>query len=150
MIDCIRCRFSLVLLSFVGVSMAGCESLYDAGVPGMERFVDLKSRAAEEERYRQNYQVDKSPAALQWLLANRVDAGMTVPEVNRILGEEGVREFSDSWIKTKGGHYHSGDTVYKWSSDSEGKTLYLVFRGGHLVNFDRNAYRDPLAGSSWD
>ena len=146
MIDRIRYPLSLALLSLVWVSMTGCESLYDAGVPGMERFVDLKSRAAEEEQHRRSYQVDKSPEALQWLLANRVDAGMTLAEVNRILGEEGVREFSDSWIKTKGGHYHSGDTAYKWSSDSEGKTLYLVFRDGRLVNFDRSAFRDPLVG----
>lgn len=131
------CTFALV---------AGCESLHEAGVPGMKRFVDVESRVQEEERQRTLYLTDRSPAAMQWLLHHRLRSGMTRVEIDHIFGEEGVREFGDRWLKTNGGYYRSGDKVYKWGPDSEGRSIYLVFREGVLINFDPNEFADPIAG----
>ena len=75
-----------LLLTWFLLTASGCETLYDAGVPGMESFVNLKARAAEEEEYRQQYQSARSPGAMQWLLANRVASGMSVAEVGKIFG----------------------------------------------------------------
>ncbi len=124
--------------------ISGCEALYEAGVTGMAPFVDFEPRIREEEKHRKEYQEHGSPAALRWLLANRIQAGMSVAEVEKVLGQTATREFNDTWLKTKGGHYRSGDSTYKWGPDSEGRTLYLVFREGKLVNFNPRDYNDSL------
>lgn len=124
--------------------LSGCEALHDAGVPGMSPFIDFESRVQEEEHYRMLYRTERSPKAMRWLMANRLQSGMERAEVDRIFGESGEREYGDRWLKTNGGHYRSGDTVYKWGPDSEGTTVYLVFRDGVLVNYDPDEYRDAL------
>ena len=145
------CRSNQIAMSSVWLLVSllpiGCESLHDAGVPGTEAFIDSGSRAAEEEAHRRMYQEQRSPAAMQWLLAHRVHSGMSVADVGGIFGEEGVREYNDLSIKTNGGHYRTGDQIYRWGPDSSGQTVYLVFRDGNLVNFDPNEFREPvLAG----
>jgi hypothetical protein len=122
---------------------AGCETLYDAGVPGMERFVDLESKAQEEEQHRKKYLEDKDPEAIRWLLANRIQSGQTLEEVGRIFGEKGIREHNDNWLTTDGIGYRTDDKAYKWGPDREGKSIYLVFREGILVNFDPHEFEEP-------
>ncbi len=132
------------VLVFSWMFATGCESLYDAGVPGIEPFVDLESREREEEHFRKLYQEDKAPAALQWLLVNRMEAGLSLVEVNQVLGNEGVRVLDDMRFKTNGGHYRRDDLIYKWGPTSDGKSLFLVFRDGSLVNFDPSEYSNGL------
>ena len=122
----------------------GCESLYDAGVPGMEQFVDLGSREQNEEHFRKLYQQDRAPQALQWLLVNRIDAGLSLGEVNQVLGNDGVRVRDDLRFKTFGGHYRRDDLIYKWGPTSNGKSLFLAFRDGSLINFDPSEYSNGL------
>ncbi len=125
-------------------AISGCESLYEAGVPGMTQFVDVESRRGEAEHFREQYVEDKSPAALRWLLRHEIRTGMTFDAVNHVLGHDGRPESDHRWITTKGGHYRRGDHVYKWSPDSEGNVPYLVFRDGMLVNFDPTEFEDQF------
>lgn len=96
---------------------------------------------ADEERQRKKYAATRDRDALFWLLHYRIDSGMSLADVSRVLGEEGSRESHDRWIKTNGGNYQVGDDVYAFGPDNEGHTLYLVFRDGHLVNFDPDEFR---------
>lgn len=98
----------------------------------------------EIERYRERFQTDRDPAALDWLLANAIDAGMSLGEVEQILAEEGQRVRDDRWVKTNGGYYRSGDVVYKWNPDSSGRSIYLVFREDKLVNFNPDEFKDDV------
>ena len=142
-------RGSLVLLlAALCVTACGCEALQEAGVPGMEPFIDDTARREEEERHREKFLDQKDPQALKWLLENRIHSGMTVEDVNRIIGEPGEREFSDRWIKNDGdGRYRASDKVYRWGPDNEGRSIYLVFRENLLVNFDSQDYANALLDS---
>ena len=141
--SCDSVAASLFVLPFL-FAVSGCEAMHEAGVPGMERFVDLEGRRTEAQFFREQYVSDKSPAALRWLLQNQIRSGMTLDEVNHVFGHEGRMEHDDLWITTKGGHYRRGDEVYKWTPDSEGNVPYLVFRDKMLVNFDPNEYADQF------
>ena len=127
------------------VCFTGCESLYEAGVPGMENFIDFSARAGEEEQYRSQFLSEGDPQALRWLMANRLDAGMPISQVRHILGDQGQRVLDDREIKTNGGHYRSGDVVHKWGPDREGRSIYLVFRDGILVNYNPEEYQQDWA-----
>jgi hypothetical protein len=147
MSECVTRNVVVSLWMPLAALAVGCETLHEAGVPGMRAFVSSHRRAAEEESHRHAYQQDRSPASMQWLLAHRVHSGMSVADVSRILGEEGVREYDDLPIKTNGGHYRTGDQVYHWGPNSVGRTVYLVFRDGSLVNFNPDEFREPLLAS---
>lgn len=127
--------YSLVLLS----SLAGCESsgwntrLMEAFSPDQSPNADI------EEKHRTAYALDRSREDLYWLLANRVDAGMARQQVDGILGEEGVREPNGQWAR--GGDFQVNDDVYRYGPDSTGQSVYLVFREGHLVNYDPEDFR---------
>jgi len=133
-----RIKLGMIVLCLVAAS--GCESLYNAGVPGMERFVDVGFRARESEKNRERYQQNRDPKAMLWLLEHRVSSGMTVADVNQVFGEDGERQFDSQRLTTGEGEYQTGDVVYKWGPDSKGNAAYLVFREGHLVNFDPHEY----------
>lgn len=126
-------------------ALCGCEALQEAGVPGMEPFIDNTARQEEEQKYRDQFLIEKDPEALKWLLENRIHSGMTVNDVDKILGEPGEREFSDRWIKNDGdGRYRASDKVYRWGPDNQGRSIYLVFRENLLVNFDPLDYANAL------
>lgn len=109
--------------------------MHDAGVPGMSEFIDTETPRREEAERRIAYQETRSPAAISWLLKNRVRTGMTIREVNEVLGEDGVEEPGADWIRTSG-PFNQGDDVYRWGPDAKGRTIYLVFRNKKLVNFN--------------
>ncbi len=137
-----RCPHLIDLLALICMTTCGCKILHISGAPGLQQFTNVASKSRIDEYHRQSFQVDKSPTSLRWLLKNRIYSGMALAEVNQVLGEEGTREYNDRWIKTNGGHYRSGDNVYKWSPDSEGTSVYLVFRDGRLVNFDSTHFKE--------
>ncbi len=141
------CRCAVLLLAIS--SVPGCETLYEAGVPGMEHFIDFKAKQAEEERHRTDYQENGSPAAMSWLLSNRIRTGMSLEAVEQVFGESGVRENNSRWLTTKGGHYRSGDVAYCWGPDAEGHSVYLVFREGLLVNFNPHEFENGME-EAWD
>jgi hypothetical protein len=128
----------LVLLYLAAGS--GCESLYHAGVPGMERFVDIGARSRETEKYRDRYQQDRDANAMLWLLEHRIASGMSVADVNQIFGEDGERQYNRQRLTIGDGDYQTGDVIYKWGPDSKGNAAFLIFRDGHLVNYSPNEY----------
>ena len=66
---------------------------------------------------------------------------MRVAEIGEVIGEEGERVFNDRQIKTRGGHYRATDTTYRWGPDSGGRSVYLIFRDGALLNYDPEEFR---------
>ena len=124
-----------VLCLFV-VAVVGCQAMGEMGVPGMSSYVPRSKAIAQQEKYRTAYQTDRDPQARKWLMANRLQNGMSVSEVNSVFGEDGVRQYDDTRFKTKGGNYRSSDKAYKWGPASDGSSTILFFRDDHLVNFD--------------
>lgn len=119
----------------------GCGTLNGTGVASLDGFTREKSTIREEDTQRLRFREERDPAAMRWLLANRVRTSMTVEDVEQVFGEPGIREVGDRWIKKSNGLYHEGDVIYKWGPDSEGHTIYLAFRDGHLVNFEAEEYK---------
>ena len=117
--------------------LEGCEGLHEMNIA---KWGDTQDGHKQEEVHRKQYQADRDPAALRWLLAHRIHTSMRVEEVNNVLGEEGAREYNDNWLTTKGGQYRTDDKVYKWGPDANGRSVYLVFRDGRLTNFDPSEY----------
>ena len=122
------------------VLLTGCESMPNVGLSSLT-FGTGDALRQQEEKHRKQYQETRDPAALDWLFANVVTSGMTQSEITRILGEEGRRVYDDGRFKNEGGHYQIDDDFWKWGPDSEGRTICLGFRDGHLVNFDPNEFR---------
>lgn len=118
---------------------AGCGLLDQAtGVQSTSRRQSA-IRQQENER-REAFLTNGDSSAIRWLLAHRVREGMKVDEVNRILGQDGERELSDGFIKTGPGNFQLDDVTLRWGPDSRGRSYFLVFREGKLVNFDHTAY----------
>lgn len=136
----VRSGIQLFVAACLLVSAAGCGTLTGSGFSNLNDLFRSGSSHKDEETHRQKYQKDRDPAELQWLLANKIESGMTVSEVSRTIGEDGRRLYDDNWIKTGGGYYQSGDEVWKWNPDRNGQSLILVFREGRLVNFDPTDY----------
>ena len=134
-----RYRFALLLGLFAG---AGCETLHEAGVPGLAGFLNTEAAVQEEERHRTEYQESRDPAELRWLMRNRIQSGMSPSEVSKVIGDEGERVYDDGWVKNEGGYYQANDEAWKWGPDREGKSVILVFRDRQLVNFDPREFDD--------
>jgi hypothetical protein len=113
----------------------GCESMGKTSPQVFAKTAsgDSSKRTLDTERTR--YQTDRDPQAARWILANCVHRQMTVKEISQALGEDGIRVHDDTWLK-KGNGYREDDTVYRWGPDRTGRDIYLVFRDGHLINFD--------------
>jgi hypothetical protein len=135
-----RARLALIALAVCGAG--GCQSLHDAGVPGMASFLNTEAQAQEEERHRTAYQKSRTSSELRWLLRNKVHSGMSPSEVSKIVGDEGERVHDDGWIKNEGGFYHATDEVWKWGPDREGNSVMFVFRDKQLLNFDPTEFED--------
>lgn len=127
--------FALPLLA------AGCESpaidAFDMWLVG-DRLEDERLAAEHRERFQQN----GDPAALRWLLAYRVAAGMSLTEVNQTLGQEGERVYDAGRLKRGDGRYHETDEFYKWGPGSDGRSVYLAFRDDRLLHFDPSEFAD--------
>ena len=134
-----------VLLLTMWLSVCGCETANLAKLFEPQPVPDFKA----EETNRRDYQSTRSRKALRWLLANRIQPGLSYREVCTMLGEEGIQEYNANWLKTKGGNYRIDDTAYKFGPDDKGQSVYLVFRDDCLVNFNADSFRDsnPPAAS---
>jgi hypothetical protein len=123
------------------ISAFGCEMLHNAGVPGLKSYVKINPAEVKKEQIcRDNFQLHRDHKSLYWLLANRIQTGMQLHEVEQVLGEPGERETDMSRLKSDG-MYQTTDLVYKWGPDETGHSVVLFFRDGHLVNFDRNSFK---------
>ena len=124
---------SLALLGIVG--LIGCESMMEAG-PGFGRSATESVDPADQ---RLLYKTDGDAEALRWLLRNEVKQGMPLADVNQVLGEDGIRQYDAGWVKNSGS-FRVDDEVYKWGPDADGNSIYLVFRDGHLTNYDASQF----------
>lgn len=134
-------RQPLDVLLLLLAGLCGCESpgwmksLQDAF--GSQSAADYRA----EEQYRRKYLANRDPQALNWLLAHRIQSGMSVDDVQQVLGEEAERETNDKWIKPKQGMYRIDDEVYRFGPDHDGRSVYLAFREGRLVNFEPEEFK---------
>ena len=130
--------FVIPLISLCGM---GCGNFHQIGATnGWTFFNSADSFQEEEKQYRERFVTEGDSQAVRWLLKNSIAGGMELHDVNQILGQKGVRQFDDGWIKNHGGTFRLSDRVYKWGPDSEGKTYMLVFRDDHLLNFNPDDY----------
>ena len=85
---------------------------------------------------------------LYWLLGHRIETGMTVAEVAVVLGERGEKEPRGQWVRQ--GDFRIDDEIYRYGPDSEGQSVYLVYREGRLVNHNREDFtrKNRLVGKS--
>jgi hypothetical protein len=128
---------SWLFVLFSAGCLIGCETL-----PNWRQPADSKSPAEIEEEHRAKYQETRDPAALRWLLAQRLENGMSLEDVGRVLGEDGEREFNDQRFKEKEGRYRVDDEMYRFGPDAQGQVYYLGFRDNRLVNFNGRDYHD--------
>jgi hypothetical protein len=96
----------------------------------------------DEARNRTEYQTTHSRKALRWLIANKLDAGMSLEDVSHIIGQDGELEQNSGWLKRKHGAYRVDDKAYRFGPDDKGESVYLFFREGKLVNFDPKQFAD--------
>lgn len=123
------------LLAAAGLLLVA--SLGCAGLPVLPGFSNDIHTESDIAAHRYQFQTERDPAALTWLLANGIHNGQSIAEVGQILGETGEREYADRELKTTGdGHYLETDVAYRWGPDANGRTIILFFRDGKLVNFD--------------
>jgi len=76
---------------------------------------------------------------LYWLLQNCVTTGMGVHEVAGVVGETPELEPHSQWLKQA--DFRVDDKVYKFGPDSQGQSVYLLFREGRLINHNPDEYR---------
>jgi hypothetical protein len=120
---------------------SGCQALHNAGVPGLEQYVKVDtSRLEEEGLQREKFSLHHEHAALYWLLANCVENGMQLNEVEHALGEPGEHAMGMGQLKSDG-IYQVTDIPYQWGPDSKGYSVILFFRDGRLVNFNAKDYQ---------
>ncbi len=123
--------FSGLLLMYLCV-VAGCNTMLDTILPEQDR----KAGFVEEEKRREQFIEKRQGADIRWLLKNSVKNGMSKSDVNRVMGEDGEREFNDSSLLANEGLYRADDKVYRWGPDRDGNSYMLVFRDEHLINFE--------------
>ena len=137
-------RITTLLTTLMAIPLlTGCGSLNNAKMK--ETLAPLFHQgptAQQEEQHRQDFQSSRDPKSLNWLLANRIDAGMTVKEVGGIIGEQGTRVNGGTQIKSNSGNYQSTDEVWRWRAARDGQAIHLVFRQGRLVNYDPSKLRE--------
>lgn len=136
-----RAGHTRILLLLLIIAGGGCEGLGDAGAAPGWSFLNPGRANEEEAEQRNRFLTEGDPEAIRWLLRNRVSNGMSLAEVNRVLGQEGVRQYDDGWIKNySSARFRQGDQVYKWGPDNNAQTYFLVFRDRKLVNFKPGEY----------
>ena len=137
-----RSMFSAIILLAV-VAGLGCEMLHNAGLPGMEPFLKVNAAQAEEERsLRDQFVLHRDHKGFYWLLANRVENGMPLKDVEQALGEPGELETGMGQLKSDG-LYQTTDLAYKWGPDRTGYSAIVFFRDGHVVNFNPKLFKNP-------
>lgn len=133
--DCRRLLATLCLFSSLAIAASGCGS--PPVLPGFAREDVSKQQVAE---YQQRFLIDGDPKALDWLLAHRIENGMSVEEVSSVLGDSGEKLEQDGQYKNKGGFYQTTDQGYRWGPDRQGRSVTLFFREGRLIQFDPDEF----------
>lgn len=126
---------------FAVISICGCETLHNAGVPGLDIYLKPDPVALENERRnREEFLVKRDHKALYWLLANKISNGMMLRDVEGVLGMEGEPTTDFNVTNTEGIH-QTTDKAYKWGPDNSGCSVVIFFRDGHVSNFNPKDYQ---------
>jgi|GEM_PF-1373954 len=144
----VLCRHTIGLL--LGSLLAvGCHSPEAELLLNDGKVVVSESVTRSQQKHRKDYQTSRDPGAIRWLLGNTIKNGMSVKQVNHLLGEEGVREANSQWIKKGQSEYRVDDVIYHYGPDSKGTAYYLAFREGKLIYFDPAEFQgDPKSEKS--
>ena len=130
-----------VSLVVVSVAIFGCESgLRNLKIPGVSSQAELAAETRLEAKKRDRFQESKSPEAIRWLLSKRIQTGMTLSEVNRVIGQDGLRRWNDAQFKSRNAGVLATDETWAWGPDEKGNSYFLFFRNDRLVNFDPSLY----------
>lgn len=133
-------RRMLLCALVVACVTSGCGTLASLSQEDLAAmFMPPKVDQAELAVQRSRFMEEKSPESVDWILANALRQGMTTTEVGSAFGEDGERIYDDEWLKC-GNLYQRTDETYRWGPDSAGRSVYLVFRDGTLVNYDPDQY----------
>lgn len=88
------------------------------------------------EKHREGYQTERKQEDIRWLLSNAVEQGMTLDQVNHILGEDGAHEHNDRRFRGNNENFRIDDEFFRFGPDAQGRNYYLAFREKRLVNFN--------------
>ncbi|WP_010587689.1 hypothetical protein [Schlesneria paludicola] len=117
----------------------GCETLHNAGVPGLDAYVKPDPARLEAQRvHRERFSAERNHESLYWLVANNVQNTMSLREVEAAIGEPGEYTTETGRMRSEG--VQSTDNAFTWGPDNEGYSVILFFRDGHLTNFDPSDY----------
>ncbi|RMG41361.1 MAG: hypothetical protein D6725_01465 [Planctomycetota bacterium] len=128
--SCGSCHGAAVSALLALIASAGC-----AGPLRLSPFATASPQMAESAELRRRFVVERSPEAIRTLLREHVERGMTLEEVQAVLGEPGERVYDDAAIKRGSPLIHQADVIYRWGPDRNGRSYYLAFREGKLVHF---------------
>ncbi len=126
-------RYLPICLAGFVLACAGCETAEVQAL--LPEYFRHHTSEAEIEQHRERFIVDRDPESFRWLLTHGVENGMTVMDVNLVLGDTSERIDNDVELKRERGEYLQTDVAYKWGPDRDGHSVVLFFREGHLVNF---------------
>jgi hypothetical protein len=130
-------RLAVLLVALAAtVGATGCQSMLTMTAELFALPPDPDKLAELEEQHRKQYQTERSRDSLRWLLANRVQQGMSHADVARVLGEDGTYEENARWIKQNSTVYREDDELFRFGPDDKGRSIYLPFRNGKLANYD--------------
>jgi len=119
-------------LMMAGLLVVGCNTVELA-----ERLEMTQPRIPAEEvaEHRSNWVQERDAKSLNWLLEKKIRSGMSRSEVEQILGEDGEPILNSAALIKDSSGYQSTDKGYRWGPDGSGRSIYLFFRDGRLVNF---------------
>lgn len=138
-----RIERTAVLVLSIFVTTLGCQTLHNAGVPGMEPYLKQDpEKLAEERSHRDNFAIHRDHESFYWLLSHKVANAMSRSEVEDVFGEAG--EYTTDYKRLKSdGLIQTTDSAYRWGPDNKGYSAVLFFRDGRVINYDRNDYAEP-------
>lgn len=130
------------LAGIIFIAGIGCQTLHEAGVPGLEPYLKKDPEKLQAERsHRDKFIQERDHEAFYWLLSHKISNGMHLGEVEDVFGEPG--EYTDDYKRLKSdGQTQLTDSAYRWGPDNKGFSAVLFFRDGRLINFDRSHYAE--------
>lgn len=133
----------LVVAVVTVLGVFGCQTLHNAGLPGLEMYLKPDPvKVAEEKSYREQFAVHRDHKALYWLLSHKISNAMSLREVEDVLGEQGEHTTEFTRLKSDG-LYQATDSAYRWGPDSTGMSAVIFFRDGHVINFNPSDFDAP-------
>lgn len=127
------CTILLLLGLFASL---GCESgLRNFKLPGIPTAGELRAKEQEADRHRAEFRKSGSRKSIRWLLANVVQQGMTLSDVEEQIGDQAKLVDNDAHLKEGNRSLRLTDQTYKWGE------YYLFFRNERLVNHNPAEYR---------